>query len=131
MQAWGAGGSNYQDHAGGAGAYIQATIPVTAGQVLTVVVGTTGGGVGFGARSMEVDSPGGGLVGVFSGAVTISSLSQETALLIAGRCAMNPCTRVPEIAQKYSAYMRFLCKHDICSMCMTCMPTWVFAWAGG
>eukprot|EP00041_Stephanoeca_diplocostata_P000955 m.18055 g.18055 ORF g.18055 m.18055 type:complete len:90 (+) comp11372_c1_seq4:455-724(+) len=63
---------------------MKATVPVSPGQVLTVVVGTAGGGIGYGARSSQENSPGGGLVGVFSGAQTAATLSQDNSLLIAG-----------------------------------------------
>lgn len=84
VRAWGAGGASYGGRAGGPGAFLQATIPVTPGQTLTVLVGTTGGGYGFGQSSAQFQSAGGGLVGVFQGDVPITGISQDNALLIAG-----------------------------------------------
>ena len=74
VKAWGAGGSgggadSYGGAAGGAGGYIISDIPVTAGQVLSVIVGG-GAGPGTGCVACSGGGPagwGGGLIGGGSG----------------------------------------------------------------
>ena len=94
VEAWGAGGGGtiayYGDPSGGAGGYSKAKInTVTAGDVLTVIVGqgglvrdtTTkfgGGGAAGAASGANLGSSGGGYSGVFSGTGT------STPILISG-----------------------------------------------
>jgi hypothetical protein len=87
VNVWGAAGGagNGTGVVGGAGGYSAATVPVDAGQVLTLLVGQGGarlatspdGGVSSGAGS------GGGLSGLFF-AIADGGISQATALVIAG-----------------------------------------------
>jgi loricrin len=68
-----AGAAGYDSIAGGNGDYLVGTFPVTAGQLLQVVVGSTGNDAGSQAGG------GGGLSGIFSG-----TPSASTAIMIAG-----------------------------------------------
>ena len=102
VQAWGAGGGGGDSLPGAAGGYAEATIPVTPGSTLTIVVGGRGiplppssspvaGGYGGGGDSgtlygRELGGSGGGLSGVFSGGATMTfdATGQSRALVIAG-----------------------------------------------
>jgi len=102
VKAWGAGGGGGAATPGAAGGYVEATFPVTPGDVLTVVVGGGGlaqayggaivaGGYGGGgdtgpSSSSRNGGSGGGLSGVFSGgaALTFDATGQARSLVIAG-----------------------------------------------
>ncbi|TNF30989.1 MAG: hypothetical protein EP329_12940, partial [Deltaproteobacteria bacterium] len=102
VRAWGAGGGGGSATPGAAGGYAQATLSVTQGDVLTVVVGGRGiaqavgdgaipGGYGGGGYSgvpytVEIGGSGGGLSGVFSGSapLTFDATGQSRAIVIAG-----------------------------------------------
>ncbi|MEJ8561057.1 hypothetical protein QTO30_07345 [Yoonia sp. GPGPB17] len=102
VKVWGAGGGGSREgqpfSTGGAGAFVSGTIPVTAGDQLTIVVGqggrsdgaalTSGTPYGFGGvysgPSSGSGSDGGGLSGIFTGATAVTATDQSRALLIAG-----------------------------------------------
>jgi hypothetical protein len=96
VHAWGAGGGGADPASGG---HARATLPVTAGQALTVVVGESGvaigTGLGYGGGARTTDDTtaygckgggGGGLSGVFSGSepMTWDETGQARALVVAG-----------------------------------------------
>ena len=92
---WGAGGGSAEGHDGGAGGAVTATIPVTAGEVLNIVVGRGGvvgsgptyggGGIGqpSGGNSVNHGTGGGGLSGIFRG-TALDPAQASNALAIAG-----------------------------------------------
>jgi|GEM_PF-1366818 len=99
VKAWGAGGGSggepgYRNSDGGAGGFVEAVVPVTGGEILTVLVGGAGvmgveddtavggyggGGSTYGSAGYAGGGAGGGLSGVFRGTV-----DQAGALVIAG-----------------------------------------------
>ncbi len=90
VKIWGAGGGGSSTGgSGGSGALVKGTIPVTAGQTLTIVVGgggvysnsgSTGTTIGGGGSSYSFGASGGGYSGIFN----TSTVSQANALAIAG-----------------------------------------------
>lgn len=82
----GSGGVKAYTQPGGVGALVQAVLPVSAGDELTIAIGGPGTGVGAGkTNSLTMGDPtykhggGGGLVGIFLG-----DIKQSNALVVAG-----------------------------------------------
>ncbi len=97
IKCWGAGGSSRFIPRGGVGGFTQGVFPVTPGDVLIVIVGESpiyDGGIGprqpvvagwGGLGSPDnLQEPGGGLAGVFTGAGIPSASDSARALIIAG-----------------------------------------------
>ena len=87
ITALGSGGQqSCEGFAGGAGAWVQATVGVQPGEVLRLEAGGPGNGLGIpgpgsaGHPTQQCKTFGGGLVGVFRG----GNVSQATALVVAG-----------------------------------------------
>lgn len=88
VKAWGAGGSAQSylpTHGGGAGGYTEASIPVTPGDLLTVIVGQSPtSATAYGFAGSTGDGTGGGLSGLFTGHTKVLHAENSRALLIAG-----------------------------------------------
>ncbi|WP_086930540.1 hypothetical protein [Agarilytica rhodophyticola] len=82
VKAWGAGGNRDNGARGGVGGYTTAVIPISAGEVYTVVVGRWGNNGGVGHYGFG--GSGGGLSGIFSGTEAVISSDQARAIIVAG-----------------------------------------------